>query len=33
MYLDFDDLEEREMYIEKILSKISMIIKIIRVKK
>ena len=33
MYLDYDDMEEREKYIEKILNKIAMIIKIIRVKK
>ena len=33
MVLDYDDIEEREKYIEKILNKISMIIKLIRVKK
>ena len=33
MYLDFENLEEREKYIEKILSKIAMMVKIIRVKK
>ena len=33
MVLDYEDIEEREKYIEKILSKVSMIIKIIRVKK
>ena len=33
MNLDYENIEEREKYIEKILSKVSMIIKIIRVKK